>query len=542
MERIGVKAVRVNLEDLRNTPAAMYVVDNKGLVLYFNPAMERLFGYSPEDYLGQPITMLASDPQTSFAEVVKGLDRGNGAWQGELQCRSEDGRRFPVQITAQRFESDEGGHNITMGMVRDMSNYNQLLATLKSRNDRLGTLATLAGNIGHYSDTGSLADIALEVAQQLIPTSSGLVLQTSPTTGNLEIVSALNLPDTLLEELNEAGFDSLLESKVARDQIPLLIPDVSRDDRIRISAPGTLSLAIIPLTGEEGSLGVMSVTTAAPIGLDHADMEFLVALGSQLGTFLENARLHRELERRNIELEEQNQELEELLSVISHDLRSPLATIGGYASLLMKKGDEVSQEDRTQFARTIFRKTKETSQRLTDMISFFRAALPLPSHHHDLVDVRDIIVECLDEVATDEDQERTAIKLPDDLPVLLGNRNQLTHVFANLLSNAFKFMGDQPKPVVLIGYSRTGEGSDTVHEFSVADNGSGIPKDHLKTIFTLFNRGAADHYTPGTGIGLAVVERIIRKNGGTVQVSSEEGKGATFTFTLHWRETEASLS
>ena len=122
-----------------------------------------------------------------------------------------------------------------------------------------------------------------------------------------------------------------------------------------------------------------------------------------------------------------------------------------------------------------------------------------------------------------------AVSIHPDLPAVYGDRPRLTEVLQNLLDNAAKFMGDQKEPCIELGYA----GEDREHGkliLYVRDNGMGIPAEHYDRVFGLFNK--LDPKTEGTGIGLALVKRIVEVHGGRIWVESEAGKGSTFFFTL----------
>ncbi|HET6824008.1 MAG TPA: ATP-binding protein, partial [Anaerolineales bacterium] len=119
------------------------------------------------------------------------------------------------------------------------------------------------------------------------------------------------------------------------------------------------------------------------------------------------------------------------------------------------------------------------------------------------------------------------ISIAPDLPTVYGDRPRLTEVLQNLIDNAAKFMGDQKEPHIEIG--RDGE-EDSKPILYVRDNGIGIAPEHFDRVFGLFNK--LDPKTDGTGIGLALVKRIVEVHGGRIWVESEVGKGSTFFFTL----------
>ncbi|UCF31591.1 MAG: PAS domain-containing sensor histidine kinase [bacterium] len=541
MDPAVLQRIFFQFRDLQSASVAACVVNHEGRILYFNPAMESLFGYTSDEYLGQSVSMLHPESEAGNWSISQALGEGSGCWQGEIPARARDGRNFTCQITATRFTDEEGLPILTLGIVRDMTDY-RAMEILKSQNDRLGALAGIAGRVATYTDTKKLAREALQALTDLLPVKAGTILLLDPATGELRLHESINIPSEINEALSRQGWNNLIEGEVVRDRVPVLIDDMSRSERVVTRSPEFLSLAVIPLISQDRVIGTMTVASGPPYVFNQADMEFLFALGSHVGIYLDNARLYQELEKRNRELRSQNMDLEELLSILSHDLRNPLATIGGYASLLMKKGESASLQERNQFAKVILSKTKETTKRLSDMLTFFRASLASPENSRERVDVRDVIAQSLEEATPEEFLEDVSVALPDHLPVLLGNRNQLIHLFTNLLSNAFKFRDPGRRLSIVIEYRTMEKGAEIHQCFTVSDNGTGIPSGRIDHIFKLFNRGGSREDIPGTGVGLAVVERIVKKNRGEIDVRSKRGQGSSFTFTLPWLEVEEEKS
>lgn len=426
--------------------------------------------------------------------------------------------------------------------TRDKSEEKNINDGMRSYNDRLGALASIAVRIGIYRDTRRLAREAMQAIADLLPIKTALLLLIDKHKGLPVFHEAYNISPEEIERYHHLGsWDECMEGEVVRGKEAILIQDVSTDARVVHYPAGSMSLGLIPLLTRERVIGVLSVTTASPHILDQSSMEFLLTLGSQLGIYLDNASLLEELEERNNQLLVQNKDLEELLSIISHDLRSPLATIAGYASLLIKKGEDLGSKEQSQFAETILRKTKETSRRFDDLLSVFRAGIGNDGEAPEEVDVRAVIEEALEEADPDNYRERFTIDIPPRLPRLRGFPSHLIHLLANLFSNAFKFTDFNEDPRIRMDYERETTASGTNHRFSISDNGIGIPADYITDIFRPFTRVPAVEDIPGSGIGLASVQRIVRSHGGTVNIQSTEGEGTTVTFTLPWEEIENSV-
>jgi signal transduction histidine kinase len=226
-----------------------------------------------------------------------------------------------------------------------------------------------------------------------------------------------------------------------------------------------------------------------------------------------------ELERSNAELKRSNAELEQFASVTSHDLQAPLTTISMYAELLERRpemADELIEGIRgaTTQARALIR----------DLLEYSRAgrgaldAEPLASEL--------VVNQALEALAGAIETSGARVRV-GSLPVVLADRSNLARVFQNLIGNAVKFTrGDDPE--VVVEADRDGE----MWRFSVRDNGIGMDPESTKRIFEPFRRLHGEEAYPGTGIGLAVCDRIVEQHGGRIWVSSEPGEGSVFSFTM----------
>ena len=229
-----------------------------------------------------------------------------------------------------------------------------------------------------------------------------------------------------------------------------------------------------------------------------------------------------EVAQRTEELERSNEELDRFASVVSHDLQAPLATVSMYAQLLERRhGDQLGDDRR--IVDGICQATGQSRELIRDVLEYSKAgrgelrARPVDPNH--------IVNEVLELLAAPI-QEAGAVVDVEDLPGVTGDPANLRQVFQNLIGNAIKFTDESPHVWV------TGENEDGVVRFAITDNGIGMDPDQAREIFEPFHRlHGASHY-PGTGIGLAVCERIVEHHGGRIWAESRPGEGSTFRFEL----------
>ena len=232
-------------------------------------------------------------------------------------------------------------------------------------------------------------------------------------------------------------------------------------------------------------------------------------------------------ERKQIEqeLRDKNSELDRFAYTVSHDLKSPLITIQAYAGMI-KKDLETGKYERAQDdMKRIEGAADKMTALLNDLLELSRAGRMMcePSR----IDMNRLVGDVLAQLTGVIRQSLVEVVVPPDLPAVHGDHKRIAQVVQNLIENAIKYRGDQAAPRIEIGTRQ--EGTECV--FFVSDNGKGIDPRHHEKVFGLFSKLDAD--SQGTGVGLALVKRIIEVHGGRVWVESEgEGTGSRFCFTI----------
>jgi signal transduction histidine kinase len=225
------------------------------------------------------------------------------------------------------------------------------------------------------------------------------------------------------------------------------------------------------------------------------------------------------------DLEAKNDELERFTYTVSHDLKSPLVTVRGFLGYLERDLAQGKQE-RVQSDITRIREATDKMQTLlNDLLQLSRIGrLVNPAQE---VAFNELAEEAVKLVSGQIEAKGVRVEIVPDMPRVQVDWLRLVEVIQNLLDNAVKFMGDQPEPMIKVGVRQKND--QTV--FFVQDNGIGIAPKYHEDVFGLFDR--LNPAIEGTGIGLALVKRIIETHGGRIWVESAAGEGATFCFTLN---------
>ncbi len=229
----------------------------------------------------------------------------------------------------------------------------------------------------------------------------------------------------------------------------------------------------------------------------------------------------RDLEHKIAALEQTNARLGDFASIASHELQEPLRMVEKYGALVAEGGGKLTGEQREalEFVRGGARRMRTLVE---DLLKFSR--LETEARAFEACDCSRLVEEAANNLLAAFEESGARIER-DELPTVLGDHAQLVQLFQNLLGNAVKFRGDAPPEIHISAERKGGE-----WVFAVEDNGIGIDPARTEEVFKLFTRLRPE--LPGTGIGLALCQRIVERHGGRIWVESRPGKGAAFMFTL----------
>jgi light-regulated signal transduction histidine kinase (bacteriophytochrome) len=233
-----------------------------------------------------------------------------------------------------------------------------------------------------------------------------------------------------------------------------------------------------------------------------------------------------QLGKRTLELEASNRELEAFAYSISHDLRAPLRHMAGFTELLQKNAAATLNEKNQRYVMMILESAKRMGRLIDDLLAFSR--IGRMEAHKTTVSLEQTLQEALAEVRQDTTGRDIVWKI-GALPSCYGDRSMLRVAFVNLLSNAIKFTRNRPRAEIEVGSQSPQDGSVVVF---VRDNGVGFDMQYSNKLFGVFQRLHSADAFEGTGIGLATVQRIVHRHGGTVRAEGTVDKGATFYISL----------
>lgn len=318
--------------------------------------------------------------------------------------------------------------------------------------------------------------------------------------------------------LSTFGFTE--EEIIGRTSVEIGILDQPESDRVRqlIAEKGRLQNDYVKCIAKDGRI----VHTVSSIEMMEMNGEpYLVSFFVDVSRIIDQQDI---IEQHARQLEALNKELESFSYSVSHDLRAPLRAINGYIKILEDEFGANLNAEGKRLLDTVQRNALKMNSLISDLLNFSKLG-KLPVNKR-TIDMQALTSEVLAELKNSI-TAHTEIRL-GTLHPLRGDYTLIRQVMHNLIANALKYSSKREKPVVEI----FSEVNDHAVTFTVRDNGAGFDMKYAEKLFGVFQRLHKVSEFEGTGVGLAIVQRVINKHGGTVSAVAEPDKGATFSFSI----------
>lgn len=477
---------------------ALIVVDSRGVIRRVNRRTEDLFGWARHELLGKSVEQLMprrfaathASHRAAFAEAPKFRAMGAGL---DLFALRKDGVEFPVDIMLSPLETEEG--KVVLAAIRDITERKAAAIALQRSAEQIRDLYNLAPCGYHSLDANA-------------------------------VFLAIN--DT---ELNWLGYTR--EEVIGRMKFSDLLTDESRRLFARtfpeFLASGRAEGIEFEMRRKDGSTFFVSLSETATrdeSGRYVSSRSTVHDISARREAERRLAGLHAELQRHTLELAAANEQLEAFNYSVSHDLRAPLRHMSGFAAILREHLGEKLDAESSRYLGVISGAAARMGRLIDDLLKFSRLGrTPVVVSEVDA----DALVRGLIDDGSIEAAPGTEWRI-GPLPRVQADPSLLQQVWVNLLGNAAKYAAKSSPPIIEVDAEVRAEAGEI--EFRVRDNGVGFDPQQADRLFGVFSRLHPEAEFSGTGVGLALVKRIISRHGGRVGASGERGRGALFWFTL----------
>ena len=523
-------------------------MDLGGYILFCNGRFCEMVKHPTDEVLGRRLTNFAAPAQQPAIRALV-ADAQAGPVRRRLVLQACGGASVSVQLSANLLVaatppcicmvvSDLTELEASAGSIRGLREHQQALEAARDRlaDDlaRMSRLQEISSRLMGQGDLTSLLEKIVLAAMDITGADMGNI-QLKDGTGAMKIVAHIGFAQPLLDFLNRlpreeahsvcsqamAGCQRVIIEDVAKSAIFVGTPALAV-----LTEAGVRAVQSTPLISRAGNIvGMFSTLYRVPRRPEETDMNLLDLLARQAADLIERMQVIETLNKRSEQLEAANKELESFSYSVSHDLRAPLRAIDGYSRMLLKKYADKLDEDAIGKFNVIRDNARMMGQLIEDLLAFSRLGRTQLSMAK--LNMKDLIDEVWKEIASASPDRRLTLKIAD-LPLCMGDRGLIRQALVNLISNAVKFTKKREEALIEAGGDVQGDES----RYYIRDNGVGFDMKYHDKMFGVFQRLHRDDEFEGTGVGLAIVQRVVNRHGGKIWPEGTVGEGATFYLTL----------
>jgi PAS domain S-box-containing protein len=504
-DRVGldqIEEARDRMEAIiRSSDDAIIGKTLEGTITSWNSGAQKIFGYTEQEAVGKPMWMLIPpDRRPEEADILARIARGERVEHFETVRVRKDGRLIVVSVTISPIR-DAGGNIIGASkIVRDITERKQTEDQLKDSLKEIGDLKAALDEHSIVAITdpqGRITSVNDKFCSISKYSREELLGQ------DHRIINSGFHPKEFMREL----WAAIAQGRVWKGEIK---------NRAKDGSYYWVDTTIVPFLNAAGK-----PRQYVAIRTDITERKLAEEQVHQLNTALEQR-----VAERTAQLETANRELEAFSYSVSHDLRAPLRHLAGFVELLRQEAGPALSDKGRRHMQTISQSAMRMGELIDDLLAFSRLGrTPLQKTE---VDLNPLIQEVLGDFHL-ETQERKIAWSIQPLPAVRADRALLRIVLVNLIFNAVKFTGGRAEARIEIG-SVAAAGDEMV--IFIRDNGAGFDPRYVGKLYGVFQRLHSDREFPGTGIGLANVQRIIQRHGGRTWAEGAVDAGATFYFSL----------
>lgn len=500
--------------------------DINGMITSWNSGAQKIFGYTEQEALGKPITLLIPKERLQEEEIILGKIR-NGEKINHYQTMRlhKSGKNIPISLTVSPLKDVNNKIIGASKIARDITELTVTQEMLKNYIDNLEILNSIGKLISEKLDVEVILQRVIDATTKITGASFGAFFYNIKE-GNDEVMMLYNLSGASKEDFDSlvnSEFKALFTPKFASKEI-IRIDDINIDPKYRTgnsdkpkSRIPVASYMSVPFIATQGEI-IGGLLFAHPVpGVFTSEHEDIISsISSQSAVALENSKLFQEVKALS-------EKKDEFIALASHELKTPLTSIKGYLQLLEKK---LEKDNNTIFIDRALNQVEKLDLLIADLLNVSKIEAGKLEFNKEKFEMNALLLEVIDIFSHSHQSHQIIFNNPPEFFYVNADKQRIEQVIINLISNAIKYSPKADK--VYINLSE----SDIGICVKVKDEGIGLDECQIKNLFTKFYRTETVANVSGLGLGLYLSKEIIMRHNGEMNVTSELGKGSEFSFTL----------
>lgn len=523
---------------------ALILTDSNGKIMEINRAGVEILGYrNKEDLLGlTSVKELFKDPEEFYQFQKQAFGEGV-VTEFEVRLVGEKSRSFDALITSNVILDLIGRIIGYVIIIRDITKRKKAQQQIEMRNTRLAILNAISMTISNSLDLNEVLNSTIDSIRELLESDSVRIYLLDGKRNVLNLSAHKGLSSEFISKSHirhrEVGAGSLGQAVLACETKVVDNIEASEDHYADLMVKeGLHSTAYIPLVSKGQPLGVMVVSSYSGFKFSANYVDFLTAIGNQIGVAVDNANLYENLKRAYQKLKEAQEQvirteklasLGKLAATVAHEINNPLAAVLTYTRLMMKlmsrgRFTQERLEDIVRYLTIMESETARCGEIVKNLLAFSRQ----PKITVETSSIEELIEKTLVLISHDLEMKNIQLvkEIEPDLPKIKCSSRHIQQALLNLLSNASEAMPEGGTLTVTAKRSK----SDGFVEAIISDTGCGISEEDLKNIFEPFFTTKEEDR--GVGLGLSVVHGIITRHNGSIEIESKPDEGSTFKVRL----------
>jgi PAS domain S-box-containing protein len=532
------QAMRVSEERYRSmievSPDGIIVTDLEGKVILCNRQSAQLHAYSSSDELigAHMGSFITPEDMPHVNQIIQKVLQDGGIGDLEYMLIGKDGRCIPVEVRATLVRDHEGKPAGFMSIIRDISERKRAQLKLEAQERKQAALAELGLRALSNMDMKTLMQRAANLVSQTLDVEYCELLEFLPGKKRLILREGVGWPEEDIGRVTIAAGSNSQAGYTLRKAQPVIVENLSQESRFTPTLfflkHNIVAGITVIIYNKVQPYGILGAHTSQHRQFTPDDVHFLQSIANVLAMAIDNRNLLETESKARSRAEAEKERALKSLAFVSHELRTPLTSIKGFASTLLANDVTWSTEQQRDFIETIDDEANKLNGFIEQLLEISKMDAGVFNFSTQRQSVESLMTATKTHIESLAEQHNLVLNIEDALPDIIADTQRFEQVLANLVENAAKY---SPKNTVIRVSARADK--DFV-EFSVSDEGPGIPAQEKEKIFEPFYRSGskATLKTKGAGLGLTICKRLVEGQNGRIWVNGHSETGTVINFTL----------